>query len=76
MNVNMERYQLQPSQLNAGGVAIYMNEKLDHFKRNDLSKYDEKFEAVSVEMKMTKTFSVVVCIDTLILIIIYLSFLN
>ena len=39
------------SELNAGGVAIYIDEKLDHFKRDDLSKYDENFEAVWVEIK-------------------------
>ena len=43
VNVNMEGYQMhsQPSQLNECGVAIYIDEKLDHFKRDDISKYDE-----------------------------------
>ena len=44
----------QPSQSNAGGVAIYIDEKLDHFKRDDLSKHDESFEAVWVEIKNIK----------------------
>ena len=56
VNVNIEGYQMhtQPSQLNAGRVAIYTDEKLDHFKRDDLSKYDENFEAVWVEIKNKK----------------------
>ena len=45
MNVNMKGYQMhtQPSQLNAGGVAVYIDETVDHFKRDGLSKYDENF---------------------------------
>ena len=56
VNVNMEGYQMhtQPSQSNAGGVAIYTDEKLDHFKRDGLSKHDESFEAVWVEIKNKK----------------------
>ena len=52
----MEGYQMhtQPSQSNAGGVAVYIDEKLDHIKRDDLSKYDENFEAVWVEIKNKK----------------------
>ena len=56
VNINMEGYQMhtQSSQLNAGRVAIYIDEKLDHFKWDDLSKYDENFEAVWVEIKNKK----------------------
>ena len=43
-------------------------------KRDDLSKLDENFEAVWVEIKnkKAKTFSAVVCIDTLILMLLVL----
>ena len=36
----------QPSNSNTGGVAIYVNNKLDHFIRDDLSKLDDDFESV------------------------------
>ena len=37
-NVSLEGYSLhsQPTKSSCGGVALYVNEKLDHFCRNDL----------------------------------------
>ena len=55
-NVNLDGYQMytQPSNSNAGGVAIYVNNKLDHFKRDDLGKLDDDFESVWIEIKKKK----------------------
>ena len=55
-NVNLDGYQMyiQPSNSNAGGVAIYENNKLDHFKRDDLGKLDDDFESVWIEIKEKK----------------------
>ena len=57
----MEGYQMhtQPSQSNADGTTIYIDEKLDHFKRDDLSKLDENFEAdvTSCTQYMETTFT-------------------
>ena len=52
-NVNLDGYQMytEPSNSNAGGVAIYMNNKLDHFIRDDLSKLDDDFQSVWIEIK-------------------------
>ena len=52
----MEGHQMHthPSQSNASRGAIYIDEKLDHFKRDDLSKRDQNFEAVWVETKNNK----------------------
>ena len=41
----------QPSKSNAGGVAIYIEDNLDHFIRNDVCKLDDCFEAVWIEIK-------------------------
>ena len=48
-----------PSNCNAGGVASYVNNKLNHFKRNDLGKLND-FESVWIEIKKErqKKFSV------------------
>ena len=55
-NVNLGGYQMytQPSNSNAGGVVIYVNNKLDHFLRDDLSKLDDDFESVWTEIKNKK----------------------
>ena len=52
-NVNIDEYHMytQPTKSAAGGVAIYVNNKLDHFQRKDLSILHEEFESVWVEMK-------------------------
>ena len=41
----------QPTISAAGGVAIYVNNKLDHFERKDLSILHQDFESIWVEMK-------------------------
>ena len=68
VNVNITGYHMytQPSKSNAGGVAIYIKNNLDHFIRDDLCKLDDCFEAVWIEKKIVKvrTLSVAVYIDT------------
>ena len=44
----------QPSKSAAGGVAIYVKDKLDHFKRDDLSILHYEFESIGVEIKNNK----------------------
>ena len=44
----------QPSKSAAGGVAIYVKDKLDHFKRDDLSILHDEFESLWVEIKNKK----------------------
>ena len=41
----------QPSKSSAGGVAIYINNKFGHVKRDDLSILHDDFESVWVEIK-------------------------
>ena len=52
-NVKIEGYHIhtQRSKSAAGGVAIYVNNKLDHFKRDDLSILHDEFESIWVEIK-------------------------
>ena len=52
-NVNIDEYHMhtQPTKSAPGGVAIYVNNKLDHFERKDLSILHEDFESIWVEMK-------------------------
>ena len=47
-NVNTDNYLMytQPSKSSAGGVAIYINNKFDHVKRDDLSVLHDDFESV------------------------------
>ena len=56
VNVNITGYHMytQPSKSNAGGVAIYIKNNLDHFIRDDLCKLDDCFEAVWIEIKNSK----------------------
>ena len=44
----------QPSKSAAGGVAIYVKDKLDHFKKDDLSILHYEFESIAVEIKNNK----------------------
>ena len=55
-NVNIDGYHMytQPPKSLAGGVAIYVNNKLDHFKRDDLSILHEDFESIWIEIKNKK----------------------
>ena len=69
-NVNIEGYHIhtQPSKSAAGGVAIYLKDKLDQFKRDDLSILHNEFESLWVEIKKKgKIFYVAVFIATKIL---------
>ena len=50
----MEGYHTQPSKSAAGGVAIYVSDKLDNFKRDALSNLHDEFESIWVEMKNKK----------------------
>ena len=47
-NVDINGYCVytQPSKSNAGGVALYVNNRLDHLERNDLGKLDDDFESI------------------------------
>ena len=56
VNVNITGYHMytQPSKSNAGGVAIYIKNNLDHFIRDDLRNLDGCFEAVWIEIKNSK----------------------
>ena len=55
-NVSIDGYHMytQPSKSLAGGVAIYVNNKLDHFKRDDLTILHEDFESIWIEIKNKK----------------------
>ena len=41
-------------QSNAGGVALYVNNRLDHLERNDLGRLDDDFESIWIEIKNKK----------------------
>ena len=55
-NVDLDGYCVytQPSNSNAGGVGLYVNNKLDHLERNDLGKLDDDFESIWTEIKNKK----------------------
>ena len=55
-NVDIEGYQMysQPSKSASGGVAIYVNNKLDHFRKDDLSVIEDDFESLWIEIKNNK----------------------
>ena len=63
-NVNIDNCLMytQPSKSSAGGVAIYINNKFDHVKRDDLSMLHDDFESVGVEIKKTKK-EKISCVD-------------
>ena len=44
----------QPSKSSSGGVAIYVNNKLDHFRKDDLSVIEDDFESLWIEIKNNK----------------------
>ena len=52
-NVNPDKYQMYipPSNSNPSGIPIYVNNKLDHIIRDDLSKLGDDFELVLIEIK-------------------------
>ena len=55
-NVSIDNYLMytQPSKSSAGGVAISINNKFDHVKRDDLSILHDDFESVWVKIKNKK----------------------
>ena len=44
----------QPSKSASGGVAIYVNNKLDHFRKDDLSVIEDNFESLWIQIKNNK----------------------
>ena len=55
---------IPPSNSNPDGIPIYVNNKLDHFIRDDLSKLGDDFELVLIEIKRkVKVYCVVVSVD-------------
>ena len=44
----------QPSNSNACGVALYVNNKLEYLESNDLGKLDDDFESIWTEIKNKK----------------------
>ena len=55
-NVDIDGYciYIQPSKSNAGGVALYVNNRLDHLERNGLGKLDDDVESLWTEIKNKK----------------------
>ena len=55
-NVDIEGYHVysQPSKSSSGGVAIYVNNKLDHFRKDDLCVIEDDFESLWIEIKNNK----------------------
>ena len=53
-NVSIDGYHMytQPSKSSVGGVAIYVNNKLDHFKSDDLSILHDDFESIWIEISL------------------------
>ena len=63
-NVSLEGYSLhsQPTKSSYGGVALYVNEKLDHFCRNDLGLSKKNlYETIWVEIKQKKSKNILCC---------------
>ena len=63
-NVSLEGYSLhsQPSKSSYGGVALYVDEKLDHFCRNDLGLSEKNLlETIWVEIKQKKSKNILCC---------------
>ena len=56
-NVDLSRYHMytQPSKSAAGGVAIYVNDKLDHISKDYLNIVNDDFEAIWIEIKNKKS---------------------
>ena len=60
-NVDLSGYHMytQPSKSAAGGVAIHVNDKLDHISKDNLKIIDDDFEAVWMEIKNKKSKNIV-----------------
>ena len=44
-----------------GGSAIYVNDKLDHFPRNDLSTCQKEFDTICIEIKRNRNKNILCC---------------
>ena len=55
-NVDLDGYCVftSTSKSNAGDVALYVNNRLDHLERNDLGTLDDDFESIWTEIKNKK----------------------
>ena len=55
-NVGIEGYQMyfQPSESASDGVAIYVINKLDNFRKDDLSVIEDDFESLWIQIKNNK----------------------
>ena len=53
VNVNIDGYQIysQPTKSTHGGVVMYVNKKLDHVVREDISVLEDEFETLWIEIK-------------------------
>ena len=51
----------QHSKSSAGGVALYVKSNLDHFERDDLSRLEDEFEKIWIEIKNNKGQHVLCC---------------
>ena len=63
-NVSLKGYSLhsQPTKSSYGGVASYVNEKLDHFCRNDLGLSKKNiYETIWVEIKQKESKNILCC---------------
>ena len=62
-NVNLYGYDFysQPSKASAGGVAIYIKSSLNYVIRDDLNRTEDEFECIWVEIKNSKSQSILCC---------------
>ena len=53
VNINMDGYQIysQPTKSTHGGVVMYVNKKLDHVVREDISVLEDEYETLWIEIK-------------------------
>ena len=60
-DVDLSGYHMytQPSKSAAGGVAIYVNDKLAHISKDNLNIIDDDFSAVWIEIKNKKSKNIV-----------------
>ena len=62
-NVNLAGYDFysQPSMSAAGGVALYVNSKLNYLIREELNATENEFEFIWIEVKNSKSKSILCC---------------
>ena len=51
----------QPTKSFCGGSAIYVNDKLDHFPRSDLSTCQKEFGTIHIEIKRNRNKNILCC---------------